>query len=67
MKKKIIIRLSRKDEFGWEWAFLIVLVSLLWIFSFMIKSSKQIIPLMFGLVVILISAILYQGFEIIKE
>jgi len=67
MRKNIIIRLSRKNEFNWEWAFLIFSVALFWILSFTVRNPIQIILILFGFTIILISAALYQGFEIIKE
>ena len=67
MKKTIVIRTRRKNEFNRYWAFLIVCALILAIATLMVETVSQAFVLMFAALVVVISALLYQGFEVVTE
>ncbi len=67
MKQKIVIRIRRKNEFNPYWATLILYSITLVGVLFVVRNTLQAILLMLTALIILSIALLYQGFEIIKE
>ena len=67
MKRKWIIRIRRKNEFNGYWAFIITVSILFGAFSLTVKSTKEVMLILFVFSVIIILATLYQGFEVTKE
>ena len=67
MKKKIVIRIRRKNEFNWYWVFLIFWSLILVLAAITVNTISQAFILIFAALIILILALLYQGFEVIKE
>lgn len=67
MKKKIVIRIRRKNEFNWYWVFLIFWSLTLLLTAIKVNMVFQAFILIFAALIILILALLYQGFEVIKE
>ncbi len=67
MRRKIIIRIRRKNEFNGYWVFLIIVAILFGVFSLTVKTAKEVMLILFDFSVIIILATLYQGFEVIKE
>jgi len=67
MKKKIVIRIRRKNEFNWYWVFLIFWSLILVLTTIAVNTASQALIVMFAAHIILILALLYQGFEVIKE
>ena len=66
MKRKII-RLSRKNEINAGWIFLIFLAILFVVMVITAKSVPELRLSFLGSFTILVVALLYQGFEVIKE
>jgi len=67
MKKKIVIRIRRKNEFNWYWVFLIFWSLILALMTITVNTVSQAFILIFTALIILILALLYQGVEVIKE
>lgn len=67
MRGKIIIRIRRKNEFNRYWAFLVTSSILFGVFSLTVKTTKEVIIILFVFSVIMVLATLYQGFEVTKE
>ena len=67
MKKKIVIRIRRKNEFNWYWVFFICWAIILGVVSTKVKTLFQEFALIFFALLIITFALLYQGFEVIKE
>jgi len=67
MKKKIVIRIRRKNEFNRYWAFLIFCVSILALAAQMVETTSEAFVLIFMAFIIIILALLYQGFEVATE
>ena len=67
MKGKILIRITRKNELNGYWIFLISWAVILGVTALRVKTVLEVFLVMFMSLIILISAILYQGFEVIKE
>jgi uncharacterized membrane protein len=67
MKKTIVIRIRRKNEFNRYWAFFVFCALILVIAALMVETVSQAFVLMFAALVVVISALLYQGFEVVTE
>ena len=67
MKGKILIRITRKNELNGYWIFLISWAVILGVTAFKVKTVLEVLLVMFMSLIILISAILYQGFEVVRE
>lgn len=67
MKRTIVIRTRRKNEFNGYWAFFVFCALILAIAALMVETVSQAIVLMFMASIIIILALLYQGFEVITE
>jgi len=67
MKKKIVIRIRRKNKFNWYWVFLVFWSLILALTAITVNTVSQTLILIFAALIILILALLYQGFEVIKE
>ena len=67
MRKKITIRIRRKNEFNGYWVFLITLAILIGAISVSVRTAAEVVIMVFVFSVITVLATLYQGFEIIKE
>ena len=67
MKKTIVIRIRRKNEFNRYWAFFVFGALILAIAALMVETVSQAFVLMFMASIIIILALLYQGFEVITE
>jgi uncharacterized membrane protein len=67
MKKKIVIRIRRKNEFNRYWVFFVFCALILAIAALMVETVSQAFVLMFMASIIIILALLYQGFEVVTE
>ena len=65
MKETIVIRIRRKNEFNRYWAFLLCCALMVAIASFMVRTVSESFVVMFAALIVVISALLYQGFEVI--
>ena len=67
MKKMIVIRIRRKNEFNWYWTFLLFWAVILAIALLKADTLFEGLAVLFSASVVAILALLYQGFEVIKE
>ena len=67
MRRKIIIRIRRKNEFNGFWAFFITVAILLGALSLNARTAAELVMMIFVFSVIMVLATLYNGFEVIKE
>jgi len=67
MKGKSVIRIRRNNELNKYWVFLIVIAVTLTAASLKVETSIQMLLVIYASLIILIIALLYQGFEIMKE
>lgn len=67
MKVKSVIRIRRKNEFNRYWAFLLFWAVMVGIALLKADTLFEGVAVMFSASVVAILALLYQGFEIIKE
>ena len=67
MKKEIVIRIRRKNEFNWYWVFLMFWSLMLILVTVMVNTFFQAFIVIFAALILLISALLYQGFEVIRK
>ena len=67
MKKTIVIRIRRKNEFNRYWAFLLFWAVMLGTALLKADNLFEGIAVMFSASALAIFALLYQGFEVIKE
>jgi uncharacterized membrane protein len=65
MKKTIVIRIRRKNEFNPYWAFLVCCTLIVAIASLMVRTFSESLVVMFAALIVVISALFYQGFEVI--
>ncbi len=67
MRKKYVIRLNRENEISYGWVFLMMLVAIFIAVATTRESLAELkLTFLVGIVIIFV-AVLYQGFEIIKE
>lgn len=63
-----IVRINRREEFTWGWAVLITYILTIFISATLFaRNAFQCIIVMFAVSLILLLALLYQGFEIIEK
>lgn len=67
MKERFVIRLNRKNELNAAWVFLILASLVFCLMSFLVRACYQRQMIFFGCVIILTIALIYQGFEVLKE
>lgn len=67
MKERFVIRLNRKNELNAAWVFLILASLVFCLMSFLVTACYQRRMIFIGCVIILIIALIYQGFEVTKE
>ena len=67
MRGKIIIRIRRKNEFNKYWIILLVMAVINGVTSLRVETWFAAFVIIYINLIILIFALLYQGFEIIKE
>lgn len=67
MRRKIIIRIRRKNEFNGYWVFLIIVAILIGAISVSVRTAAEVVIMVFVFSLITVLATLYQGFEVIKE
>jgi hypothetical protein len=67
MRGKIIIRIRRKNEFNGYWVFLVILAGIFGIVSLEAENRLEFSVVVWGASVILLTALLYQGIEVIRE
>jgi hypothetical protein len=67
MRGKIIIRIRRKNEVNWYWAFFIASSILFGAISVSVRTAAEVVIMVFVFSLITVLATLYQGFEVIKE
>jgi len=63
-----IVRINRQNEFTWGWAVLIIYMLTIFISAILFaRHAFQGMVVMFAVSLILLQALLYQGFEIIEK
>jgi len=67
MKKRFVIRLNRKDELNAAWVLLILWSLVFLTIILTAKCLTEVLITILGSVLILFIALVYQGFEVIKE
>lgn len=67
MKEKWVIRINRTNEFNWAWAFLLVFQLGLIFCVTLVTNKYAATTLMLGGLLNFVLALMYQGFEVIKE
>ena len=67
MKGKFVIRLNRKNEINTGWVFLILWTLALLAIVLTAESLAEVLIPVFGQLLLLFVALLYQGFEVIQE
>jgi len=65
MRKKIVIRIRRKNEFNWNWVFLLSWAVILGIGLLKANTLFDGFLIMFSASIVGIFALLYQGFEVV--
>lgn len=65
--KRIIIRLSRKNEFNSYWAFLVICQSTIVFMMIATQNLYYFRLLVIGGLLVCLIGILYQGFEVVKD
>ena len=67
MKERFVIRLNRKNELNAGWVFLIIWTLVFVTIAITAKSLTEVMILALGCIIILFTAVIYQGFEVIKK
>lgn len=67
MRGKIIIRMRRKNEFNKYWIILLVMAVISGAASLRVETWFAAFVIIYINLIILIFALLYQGFEIVRE
>lgn len=67
MRGKLIVRISRRNEFNRYWVFFLAAVVVLGITSLKVETYFQAFAVVYASLIILIIALLYQGFEMVKQ
>lgn len=63
-----IVRINRQDEFNWGWALLIIYMLAITISAMILaRDAFQVLVSLFAASLIILLAILYQGFEVIEK
>lgn len=67
MKERFVIRLNRKNELNAAWIFLILSMLVYLLLALIARTFFQECTIIIGCILILAIALIYQGFEVVKE
>ncbi len=67
MREKTVIRIRRNNEFNGYWAFLVSSSIIFGAILLTARTTRELFLILSALLVIIVWATLYQGFEVIKE